>query len=312
MTSDYCQIIRRNSRPLSPLPTGQSPRWAPLASIEVVLFDIYGTLLISGSGELGASDAAAGREALAAALQSAGVALRAPPENVLAIWREEIERRHQGARRAGIEAPEVDIVEVWREVLATSEARGWTDSAPGVDPAALAVEYEVRANPVWPMPDLLPTLAALRAAGQTWGVISNAQFFTLEIFPALVGRTLDDLGCAADLQFYSYQHGQAKPGLALYHLAAAALQRRGIPACRVLYVGNDIRNDIGPAARCGFRTALFAGDARSLRRRADDPDCAGIVPDVIVKGLKDLVHCVRAEGPASPGKTSPAGRPGAG
>lgn len=312
MTSEYGQIIRRHSRPLQPLDTGETPRWAPLAPIDAVLFDIYGTLLISGSGDIGVGDAAARCEALTAALQAVGVDLRAPPEHVLAAWREEIAGRHQQARRAGNDAPEVDIVEVWRSVLAESAARGWMAPAPGVNPATLAVEYEVRANPVWPMPGLLQMLDALRADGRAWGVISNAQFFTLEIFPALLGRSLDQLGCAADLQFYSYRHGRAKPGLALYQLAAAALQRRGIPAQRVLYVGNDLRNDIGPAARCGFRTALFAGDARSLRRREGDPQCAGIVPDVVVTELGDLVHCMRSEGRTGASKTSSGGRPRAG
>jgi putative hydrolase of the HAD superfamily len=123
-------------------------------------------------------------------------------------------------------------------------------------------------------------------------VVSNAQFYTPEAFPALVRQTLAELGFAHDLQFYSYQHGRAKPGEALYRLAAASLQRRGILTERALYVGNDMRNDIAPAARLGFRTALFAGDARSLRRREGDPLCAGVVPDLVVTDLIDLLHCV--------------------
>jgi len=99
------------------------------------------------------------------------------------------------------------------------------------------------------------------------------------------------LGFAPDLQVYSYQHGRAKPSRELYRLAADALQRRGIAAERAVYVGNDMRNDIAPAARLGFRTALFAGDARSLRRREGDPLCAGVVPDLVVTDLIDLLHC---------------------
>jgi putative hydrolase of the HAD superfamily len=94
------------------------------------------------------------------------------------------------------------------------------------------------------------------------------------------------------LLFYSYRHGQAKPGVALYRLAAQALQLRGIPPQRALYVGNDLRNDIAPAARGGFRTALFAGDARSLRFRAEDPQCAGVAPDLVVTDLLELLDCL--------------------
>ncbi len=56
----------------------------------------------------------------------------------------------------------------------------------------------------------------------------------------------------------------------------------------ILYLGNDIRNDIWPAQAEGFRTALFAGDRRSLRLRADDPDCGNVRPDWVVTGLEQL------------------------
>ena len=290
MKNRFREIIRRHSGPLQPLETGELPRWNRLSPIEAVMFDIYGTLLISGSGDIGGGEPDSRSMALAAALQTLGVPFRGPPEAALEVWDAEIGRRHREARLAGVDFPEVDIIEVWRDALKEFAARGWTSASDG-DFAALAVEFEVRTNPVWPMPGMMRTLETLRAGGKTLGAISNAQFFTPEIFPALVGQTLDELGFARDLQFYSYQYGQAKPGLALYRLAVDALQRRGIRPDRVLYVGNDVRNDIVPAARCGFRTALFAGDLRSLRLRAGDPQCDGAVADVVVTRLCDLLHC---------------------
>jgi putative hydrolase of the HAD superfamily len=293
MTDNGCEIIRRHSRPLEPLETSEPSRLALLAPVDAVLFDIYGTLLISGSGDIGGGDQAARVKAIAAALQAVGLPLQAPPDAALAVWHAEIERQHQQARQAGIDFPEVDILDVWRGALAVWMAQGWIP-ATDVDVAVLAVEFEVRANPVWPMPGMLPTLKALRDAGKTLGVISNAQFFTLGTFPALVGQTPDQLGFEPDLQFYSYRYGQAKPGRMLYELAVAALRRRGIPPGHVLYVGNDMRNDVAPAARCGFRTAWFAGDARSLRRRQGDPHCAGFAADVTVTQLSDVIYCVNS------------------
>jgi putative hydrolase of the HAD superfamily len=78
----------------------------------------------------------------------------------------------------------------------------------------------------------------------------------------------------------------------MYRLAVDSLSKRGISPESVLYVGNDMRNDIAPAARCGFRTALFAGDARSLRLRPDEPLCDGVNADIVVKELADLLHCL--------------------
>ena len=49
MTEQYHEIIRRHSRPLAPLPTGQTPVLRALGPLDAVLFDVYGTLLVSAS-----------------------------------------------------------------------------------------------------------------------------------------------------------------------------------------------------------------------------------------------------------------------
>ena len=53
-------------------------------------------------------------------------------------------------------------------------------------------------------------------------------------------------------------------------------------------VGNDLLNDIAAAARCGCRTALFAGDTRSLRLRTDNLECARLKPDCVISDLQQL------------------------
>ena len=60
----------------------------------------------------------------------------------------------------------------------------------------------------------------------------------------------------------------------------------------MLYVGNDLRNDIWPASLTGCRTALFAGDARSLRLREDDPRYASVDPDRIVTALSQITDAI--------------------
>ena len=50
-------LIRRLAQPLTPRPVapeeGGTARLGPLAGIRGVLFDVYGTLLISAAGEIG-------------------------------------------------------------------------------------------------------------------------------------------------------------------------------------------------------------------------------------------------------------------
>jgi putative hydrolase of the HAD superfamily len=74
----------------------------------------------------------------------------------------------------------------------------------------------------------------------------------------------------------------------MYHAAASELRSRGVAPHEVLYVGNDVRNDVLPAATVGFRTVLFAGDNRSLRWRADDPLVLGVEPDAVITDLMQI------------------------
>jgi putative hydrolase of the HAD superfamily len=302
MLSPYAEILRTHSRPLEPIPTGRVPVLAGLSGIRAVLFDLYGTLFVSGSGEVGTSREAAGEEAFAEAIKAVGVrALGRVGQEVHCLF-DTIEAFHAEGRKAGRDYPEVQIVEVWRAVLAELARRSVVDASTvenaventveNADPKRLAVEYEARANPVWPMPGLRECLETLRTRGVAMGILSNAQFYTPELFPALLGQRAEAFGFDPHLQYYSYRHGWGKPSLRLFELARAALRDRGIEPAAVLLVGNDMLNDIYPAWRVGFRTALFAGDARSLRLRADEPRVEGVSPDVVLTELGQLLECM--------------------
>ena len=124
------------------------------------------------------------------------------------------------------------------------------------------------------------------------GIISNAQFYTHELFPALLGQPAEFWGFDPELLYYSYEYGRAKPGLDLHEMAARALEQRGIEPAAAVFVGNDMLNDVRPAARVGFRTALFAGDARSLRLREGHPELDGVSPDLVLTHLSELGECL--------------------
>ena len=121
------------------------------------------------------------------------------------------------------------------------------------------------------------------------GIISNAQFYTPFLFDLFLGVNPARLGFDPDLIFFSYQYGYAKPSRFLYDMAAERLYQHGIYADAVLYVGNDMLNDILPAKSVGFKTALFAGDARSLRLRNDDQICSHISADLVITDLIQLL-----------------------
>ncbi|RMF89544.1 MAG: HAD family hydrolase [Nitrospinota bacterium] len=260
--------------------------------IRVVLFDVYGTLFISAAGDIGTAQERNNAEAFQVALRASGFC---PLRDGTGEWGMRLLDRtiravHARQRQEGISYPEIEIRQIWEQVLSLLQQEGWIQGDIGPEAVMrLAVEYECRVNPVWPMPGLQGTLQGLRERGIVLGIISNAQFFTPLLFPALLNRELNHLGFAPHLCTWSYLAREAKPSSRLFSPVLTRLERDGISPAQTLYVGNDCLNDMWPAAMLGWKTALFAGDRRSLRLREGEPRCAGVTPDLVVTDLRQLL-----------------------
>lgn len=290
MTENFSDIITHLSSPLEPRATGVAPRLSDLTDIHAVLVDIYGTLLISGSGDVGVHSDSQPSQALSDAMAAVELPALPDPDAGVAMLHEVIRVHQEQHRLEDIVYPEVDISMVWQDVLNRFCDEGWIDVVlTRQQRERFAVEYECRVNPVWPMPGMEETIQSLRESGRFLGTISNAQFFTPLLFPALCGQSLEELGFHAGLQYFSYRYLRAKPGEFLYSQAADTLRTMGIEPEQTLYVGNDMLKDILPASRTGFKTALFAGDARSFRMRENDDRVSEVQPDLVVTGLTQLL-----------------------
>ena len=205
-----------------------------------------------------------------------------------------IRRTHVKRREQGCAFPEVDIREEWQAVLTSLQQEGLLEGDIHAESVQrVSVEYECRVNPVWPMPDMEETLQGLQEKELLLGIVSNAQFYTLLMFPAFFGKTHQALGFASDLCAWSFEIGEAKPSTRMFLGILAHLDRIwGITLAETLYVGNDMLNDIWTASQCGLKTALFAGDQRSLRLHEDDPRCIGLEPDAIITKLSQLLQII--------------------
>ncbi|MCG6940126.1 MAG: HAD family hydrolase [Thiohalocapsa sp.] len=278
--------IRALTSPLTPQPTGAAPSLDPMAGIRAVLFDVYGTLVISGSGDIGLTADTATGEPFADAWMAAELPATKLPADFdgRAALTAQIRADHARSRARGVAQPEVDILTIWQALLADL----------GLQPDVtqlrrFALEYELRVNPVWPMPALRAVIAGLADRGLVLGIVSNAQFYTPLMLHAFLGQPIDAAGFDPRCCAWSYRQGVAKPATAVYEPALACLrEHHGIRPGQVLYIGNDMRNDVRPAQALGCRTVLFAGDARSLRLRENDPDMQGIAPDRVVTLLGQL------------------------
>lgn len=273
-----------------------------------VLWDIYGTLLALSAVDL--EDLLTKKETMRRTfrLTAREFGLKAfldgdPAETLIGLYFGEIERTHRRKRSRGVFSPEVKIERTWLRILKKLESRGYKPGTGGgkVDlDLALRVAYffdDIYQTKVL-YQGARQTLEGLKRLGLRQGIISNAQFYT----PLAINMLLRRAGSrAADpmrdlfdrrLVFFSYRLGVSKPNPLAFERARDRLRRMEIEPARVLYVGNDVLNDMIPARSVGFKCVLFAGDRESLTMREDRPECAGFEPDGVIKSLPQLLKSV--------------------
>lgn len=284
------QLFRDQTKPL-PCAPAKLEKQIPNAvdKVKAVIFDVYGTLISSGAGDISLAQPASQNDLIHRLLQNAGLKLANASTNYAAQLNQKIQRRHQEARRQRIDFPEVDILEVWGTLI-----RRWTCQNSIKPPdlfqiRRLAVEYECAVNPVWPNEGCREIIDYCRRAGLCLGIVSNAQFYTPLMLEALLGKTPSALGFSPALQLWSYLEKRAKPDPALCEAIARRLQSQfRIQRKETIFIGNDMLKDIWPAQQAGFRGVLFAGDRRSLRLRLDDVRCRNLKPYAVITSLSQI------------------------
>ncbi len=272
-------LVSKYITPLSPLPTLVNPSGKLKGEVQCIIFDIYGTLFISGSGDIGIPIK---EPQQAETLEKLLIKFRITksPRSLLNDLFSTIEAAHSASKEKGIDFPEVVIEQIWMQVLENDDLE---------TVRAFAVEFELIANPVYPMPHLKELLAGCKNLNLLMGIISNAQFYTPYLFHWFLNSSPEDLGFHPDLTLYSFKSGHAKPSAFMFQAAVDTLKRMKVPEHATLYVGNDMLNDIYPAQKAGFQTVLFAGDTRSLRLRKDNPKCKDLAADLIITDLAHLL-----------------------
>jgi putative hydrolase of the HAD superfamily len=261
---------------------------SPLPGIRAVLFDIYGTLFTSAAGDIGFGGGYS-RGDLDAFAQA--YVPGCTGEELKEYFREEVLRVH-ARLYSQTPYPEVKVEEIWASLLRGPLAR----YAPGsMDKEEFALRYELAVNPVSPKPGIPELFESLKNRGLVLGIISNAQFFTPLLFDAFFGKSPEALGFDPRLLFYSFEAGEAKPSPVLFTKAADQLNSQGISPTSVLFVGNDMLNDIHGAAAVGFKTALFAGDPCSLRLREGNSLTEKLRPEGVIRFLSGISAMIADE-----------------
>lgn len=290
--------IRELTSPIQPRQFEHKTKLRTLEGIKCVAFDFYGTMFISGVGDIGIDEEQqeAYQDIFEVALEQTWINFQhaAPGEMGLKLFEEAIQRYKEQKQAAGIDYPEPNIVYIWQEVLVSMVELNYIEG-PITEQTAIrfSVEYEFHANKIWPVPQLADNLKALINRDLSLGIISNSQFYTPLAFEALIGTSTDDFGFDPNLQKWSYVQGVKKPSLEFYRTFIQELPAKSIMPREVLYIGNDLFKDIIPAQNLGMRTALYVGDRRSVRHEKEDLSEADNKPDLIIDNLHQIIECLK-------------------
>lgn len=293
------ESLLKGLQKLEPVPTTEQARYSRDDELRAVVFDIYGTLMISASGDV--DEAQLKSDHLLHALQNAHIWINVINymrkkdllDNMLLEFRGMVVDFHKCQRERGVSYPEIDVLALWARVLDKVDKMGFISMDGLTEIRRMTFEFELYSNPVYPMPGMHDIILELSKRKVPLGIVSNAQFYTPQIMNFfLSGRyrqvlEIDYFDPA--LTVYSFRMMKAKPDESLYRYLLLPLKERyGLKPSQVLYVGNDMLKDIWPAGRVGFKTALFAGDKRSLRLRRDQPVVKNVVPDFVITHLNQI------------------------
>lgn len=282
MSENLNAIIQNLCNPLSPIHTESNPYSNLKKPIKLILFDIYGTLLISGTGDVG-SDFQDSQEAQLVKDTFSQLGFDVSVEENSPITKR-IHQSHLLSKSKGITFPEVDILQLWLELSKEYKLSTTKDEI-----QKLALYYECKINPVWPMPNLHSTLHTLvQELNLPLGIVSNAQFYTPILLSYFLNTSLWDFGFKREYSVFSYEKGFAKPEIQLFSDIQLKLEQDGILPNEVIYIGNDQLKDIYAAQQVGFQTILFAGDKRSLRRRPNHAEASTIKASAEISDLSEI------------------------
>ena len=288
-----------SQKPLTPLSTGIPPRLARDENIKCVVFDVYGTLLISASGDIDKLKLSTSCVMNSFAQCGIDILSKDPAhsaEYVIRRYKETIKELKNKARAENNEHPEINIREVWRMLLSSLHAEKLINKGSIDEVDLLALHFEILSNPVYPMPFMAEIIHSLRRRDIPLGIVSNAQFYTPMIMNYFLGEEIENDGeiraFEPEMSIYSYRESISKPSTVLFEKLLEGASSYGLKNSEILFVGNDMLKDIYPAQKLGIRTALFAGDARSLRLRQEEPMLAEVIPDYTINNLEQIMDIV--------------------
>ena len=300
MKTNYIDKITPHLEALKPLKTIPTAAKTQLKShpIKALIFDIYGTLMISASGDIDQADY--NPSMIRKAFVSSGIELINDSNETIDLihstFNTTIKKHKEEAKSIERPYPEVDILEVWQETLTYFEKKSVIKCPEEVDLKLLTFVFELQTNKVWPMPNMEKVIKILGEKEIQLGIISNAQFYTPVIMNYFLHQECKDGRIIAPFQneitVYSFEELRLKPDVKLFNIILKELEKKGITAAETAFVGNDMLKDMWAASQSGVKTIFFAGDQRAYRLHENDERCKSLIPDFTITNLSQLLEII--------------------
>src|SRR5262245_12816804 len=262
-------------------PVKAKPHIKKLPDIRAVTFGIYGTLVTIAGGELYFvhPEKFLMEMALEKTIQefkmwkSMSRKPGKPSEYMAKLYAQDLDQVRLARSVANERYPEVRSDELWQLIVRRLLKNEFQYDTPFYGPVEQFCEkisffFHASLQGTGPEPHALEALAELRERNLTLGLIGDAQCFsTMQLARALAKQgkapTFTEL-FDPDVSALSYEVGARKPSERLFRKLIAQLAPRNVAPNQVLHVGANLSNDVIPARRLGFHTALFTGDKSSV------------------------------------------------
>lgn len=297
-------------QPPAIVPLKVTPAVQPLPGIKAVTWSVYGTLLAIDQGLLVHSHPQPIRMQIALEktikefnMWYSMTRKQGQPWEGLLIQYNRI-REELGMRSSGQKGDftEVNSLVIWKKIIERLQQKEYTYDVGKygeVEDLAAKIAYFFHASlqGVQAHEAARETLLQLTLAGIRQGLLADGQAFTLPQLTHCLqhqGRfaSLSEL-LSAEILTLSYQLHLRKPSPTLYKTAVQSFKKLGIQPREVLHVSHRLKDDLGAAKKCGFRTALFAADKNSCRFTGSDVRDPEFKPDRLISNLAQVREIIQ-------------------
>jgi putative hydrolase of the HAD superfamily len=218
----HIEELLSSLKELRPIETDLAPKYNRDTDIKAVVFDIYGTLLVSSSGDI--DQAVISENHLKVALDASNISIidkrNNALEHILHDFEYTIKICHNEARKNNVPYPEIDILSIWEIVLLHARRKKLIQFNGDANIMLMTCIFEFLSNKVYPMPAMQQTILELYKREYPLGIVSNAQFYTPVVMNYFLNKTVglneDILHFDPELTVYSYRLGIGKPDTGLF------------------------------------------------------------------------------------------------